>query len=406
MNGLLTVFRSVCGVWIRRAYWTKLLTFVLFWAGGTDQALATPISTKGNEQILVVADTVILEAATRSLPVVGRLVSLQAGAIAAETSGSITRVAVDVGDRVTMGQVLAQLDTNGLGWRRQSEMATLAERRARATEAEAHLHIAEVELQRLGKLRQSAAFPLARYEDKAGEVKRLRAATQAAWATVDHAFATVRLAEVELAKAEIKAPYPGVVRRRYVEVGSYIATGAQVVEVVNDCNMEVEADIAVEYLTGAVPGTQVVVRMTSGLKRPAIVRAIMPDEDPKTRTRLVRFVFDRQPDSELAANQSVVVLLQVGNRHKVPTVSKDAIIHRENQSVVFVIEEGIAKLRPLQLGGSVGGRFVVERGLKSGELVVVRGNEKLLPGQAVRLLASSIPTQKSSGSSHKGKSDR
>ncbi|VBB68978.1 Probable RND efflux membrane fusion protein [invertebrate metagenome] len=407
MKRLFTTFWSL-SVCMSPVCWTPLvlLALVLVWCGGTlvpvsDQAVATPISS-GKEQILVVADAVILEAAIRSLPVVGRLVSLQAGAISAETSGSIIHVAVDVGDRVTMGQVLAQLNPNGLRWRRQSEMATLTERRARATEAEAHLHIAEVELQRLGKLRQSAAFALAKYEDKAGEVKRLRAATQAAWAAVDHAFTTVRLAEGELAKADIKAPYSGVVRRRYVEVGSYIATGAHVMEVVNDCNMEIEADIAVEYLASATPGTGVVVQMTSGVDKSAIVRAVMPDEDPKTRTRLVRFVFNRLPNFELAANQSVVVHLQVGDHSKVPTVSKDAIIHRENQSVVFVIEEGRAKQRLLQLGGSVGGRFVVESGLKSGELVVVRGNERLLPGQKVQLIDKLLNKRGKS----EGKSDR
>jgi len=53
--------------------------------------------------------------------------------------------------------------------------------------------------------------------------------------------------------------------------------------------------------------------------------------------------------------------------------------------LVFVVEGEAANIRPIQLGEAVGGRFEVLQGLKPGDLVVVRGNERLQPGQRVRI---------------------
>ncbi len=334
-------------------------------------------------------DPVIVEPLTLNLSIIGRLVSLQAGTVAAETSGSIAAVAVEVGDRVATGQALARLDTSTLMWRLQSAKATVTERQARTVEAGAALRMAEAELKRLEKLRPSTAFPFARYEDKVEEVGQLQAAVQAAQAALEHARAEVRLAEIELAKAEIRAPYPGVVHKRHVEVGSYIAAGAEIVALVNDRNLEVEADVAAEHVADLTPGTGGRVRIGPDLTVPTTVRAVVPAEDSKTRTRVVRFTFDAPPAASLAANQSVVVTLQVGGRHKVPTVSKDAIISRGDHTIVFVIEESVAKSRTVLLGRGIGGRLTVEDGLKAGERVVVRGNETLRSGQTVRLLDGS-----------------
>ena len=52
--------------------------------------------------------------------------------------------------------------------------------------------------------------------------------------------------------------------------------------------------------------------------------------------------------------------------------------------MVFVVEKGAAQPRDVTIGEGVGGRFVVRNGLKAGEVVVVRGNERLFPGQPVR----------------------
>ena len=63
---------------------------------------------------------------------------------------------------------------------------------------------------------------------------------------------------------------------------------------------------------------------------------------------------------------------------------KDAIVRGVDGATVFVVVDGVAERRRVGLGEAIGARFEVLRGLEPGELVVVRGNERLMSGQAVR----------------------
>ena len=62
---------------------------------------------------------------------------------------------------------------------------------------------------------------------------------------------------------------------------------------------------------------------------------------------------------------------------------KDAIITGAQGSIVYVAADGVAEIRPVRTGEAIGHRFEVLQGLGPGELVVVRGNERLQPGQSI-----------------------
>ena len=131
--------------------------------------------------------------------------------------------------------------------------------------------------------------------------------------------------------------------------------------------------------------------LTDGMKAAAVVRAVVPRENPQTRTRVVRFVLTDAGDlPPLAANQSVTLTIPAGARREVTTVHKDAVLNRGGGTQVYVVAEGKADIRRVRLGEAVGSRFIVKDGLKPGELAVVRGNERLRPGQPVRD-ASAVP---------------
>ena len=103
-----------------------------------------------------------------------------------------------------------------------------------------------------------------------------------------------------------------------------------------------------------------------------------------TRTRTVRLVPDLGTATGLAANQSVTLQIPSARARTSLSVHKDALLHRKGATVVFVVVDGVAEMRPIVLGHSVGSRFEVLEGLQRGEEVVVRGNERLRPGEPVR----------------------
>ncbi len=307
----------------------------------------------------VKVDPVRNEPLNQTVPVLGRLVARQSGVIAARSEGPVAEVRVEVGERVAKGAVLAVLVKDSL--------------QARLDLRQAELTLAQQEVRRLERLRtrKSAAFARARYDDALQNAAKAKA--------------NLWLAGIVLNDAEIKAPFPGVVTVRHTEAGAFLKLGAPVVTLVNDGEMEIEADVPASRVAGLTPGREVSAVLDDGTRIKAHVRTVVPEENPMTRTRAVRLIPDFGAGiGGLAVNQSITVHVPVGEAREVVSVHKDAVVFRQGKSLVFVVANGAVQIRPVRLGAAVGARFEVVGGLAPGDLVVTRGNERLRPGQKVR----------------------
>ena len=356
---------------------------------------------------IVVIDKVKREPMVQTIPVIGRLVARQAGEIATRIGGTVENIEVHVGDRVKKGDVLATLRSDLLVWERELRAANVAEQVANIANAEAQLGLSRQTLSRITKLRRSAAFSQARYEDQRKQVVRYESSVARAKAKLHAAQASLKITSINIEDATIRAPYPGVVTQRHTEVGAYLKVGDGLVSVLNDRDLEIEADVPAVRVPGLQPGTVVEIESRDEVKNMALVRAVVPDENPLSRTRAVRFElrFDTTRN-DLARNQSVVLLIPVGTPRVALSVHKDAVLIRQGNRVVYVVEEDRAKIRQVELGDAVGGRFEVLSGLKPGDRVVVRGNERLRPNQKVKIKGAGGETSRPSSRKKGGWSGR
>ena len=345
---------------------------------------AGPASAQGRAAQVEV-DAVIEAPLSQTLPVIGRFVARQSGPVAALVSGPVEKILVDVGDRVVKDEILVLLATDVTLGNRDLREAELNEKKAALGSAEAQLRLAKQELSRLENLKKSAAFSQASYEDKRAEVARFQSSVAEAHASVARAQANLNLATLDLKRSEIRAPYNGVVIARQAVAGAYVNTGAPVVSLVNDEDMEIEADVPSGRLAGLAPGRAVRATLDNGQNVMAVVRAIIPTENALTRTRPVRFTtqFAGEAPLQYATDQSVTVRLPVGEARDIVSVHKDAVIARGAGYIVYVVENGKAQIRQVTLGEPVGIRLEVISGLAPGDLTVTRGNERLRPGQDV-----------------------
>lgn len=341
-------------------------------------ALISAAQAQDTAAIPVEVDAARQEAVSEAVAVIGRFVSRQTGVVAAQADGAVANVVVEVGDRVEAGDPLVELDTLRIALNRDLWQAELAAAKAALAEAEAVRLMEEQGLSRLSDLTESAAFSQARFDDQTQRLAAAVASVARARADVLRAEANHSLAQDELENATIRAPYDGVVVLRHTEIGSWLDIGDNVVTMVNDAFIEIEADVPVDRLGGLAEGTVVAVTMADGERQEAFVRAIGVSEDSQARTRPVRFT----PAWEVAAGEradgeSATVLVPVGTEGQAVTVSKDAVVRRGGVPGVFVVEDGFARFRVVELGPAVGNRVVVLRGVGEGEAVIVRGNEKL-----------------------------
>ncbi len=341
---------------------------------------------------LVELTSVVKEPLVQVFPITGRLVANQRSQVATKIKGSVQRINVQVGDRVKTGQIIAELDIDRLKLEADLKAADVIQARAKWNSAKATRDLLQQELKRLEKLKRSAAFSQARYDDKRQEIVRAEATVEETAAALKRARSSRDLARMDVKDASVSAPFDGVVILKHVSPGAYLNPGSSVVTLLDDGNVEIEADIPSNRLSGVAPGSVVNVRIGSSSIVQAAVRTVIPDENPLSRTRAVRLIPDTSKiKSKLVVNQSVVVEVPEGQAREVVAVHKDAIVNRQSGTIVFVFNNGRVRPTNVQIGEAFAGKFEILSGLEPGQQVVVTGNELLRPGQPVRIKGGGGP---------------
>lgn len=339
-------------------------------------------------------DVVAVAKADETVDVMGRVVALQTGPVAARTSAAVQTAHVNVGDSVNAGDLLVTLYNN----RTRSVVALTS---ADVTQWQAKLKTAEVEatqaqrdLKRLETLRGSSAFNESLYDQRSAAAQAAQARVAEVKASLQYAAVQLKRAQQDLAWTEVKAPYDGVVSERHVSEGAWVALGAPVVSLISTSQLEIEADIPSQYLAHVQAGNALTAKV-NGQALQLSLRALLPAERSLSRTRLARLSISLTADAAppLTVNQSVSVAVPISSKDAL-TVHKDAVIRNGDMSTVYKVVDGIAQMTPVQLGAAVGDRMQVLGGLEAGDTVVVRGNERLHPGQKVMPRGSQPPVVK------------
>ncbi|WP_323796149.1 efflux RND transporter periplasmic adaptor subunit [Nisaea sp.] len=336
----------------------------------------------------VEVDKVREEALTQTAPFTAQFVAIQLGPVATRISERVADVTVRAGERVEKGAILARLSDNRLRAERQLRASELKKAEAQRERATANRAKAQQALARTEQLRGSNAFRKNALEDAQRDLEAAIASSTEAEAETERARADLNLAEIALADASIRAPYHGVVLARHVVAGGYVQAGDAIVTLMNDKDLEIEADVPAQRLSGLHPGAPVKAVLQNGQTLTVEVRAVIPEENPRTRSRAVRFSASLpEGASQIAENQSVTVHIPIGLVRQVISVHKDALLLDGRQPRVYVVIDGKVEMRPVTIGESLGNRFEVLDGLSVGETVVIKGNERLRPGEPVAVQA-------------------
>ena len=333
--------------------------------------------------VAVHVDAVVRSTTSQAVATIGRLVARQQGYVANRIAGTILEVHVEVGDAVNTGDIIALLDAEPLQIQVELAQGKLARSDAELATSRARLKLARQERDRLKKLQTTATTSKASYEDAMQNVLISEAKIEESRAAVQAQTTALKLAQLNLTYARIKAPFSGVITNRLVEIGTYVRTGDNLMKLVSAKSLEIESEVPSKYIDGLTPGDQLSAKLGS-YNFKIIIRSIIPEENHLSRTRAVRFI-PQWPDDirQLAVNQSVSVAIPVGKSRQVISVHKDAVLKIRGSDTVYIVENDVAIPRQVVLGEAIGSRFEVKEGLKEGDLVVIRGNERLRPNTAV-----------------------
>lgn len=321
---------------------------------------------------------------SETVPVFAEVSTSREGSIAGRIAGNIERVNVLAGDRVQEGDVMVELSRELLAIRVAQSQAQIAEAQAGTDTARARLDQARIIFDRTAALRDTSAFSQGRFDDLQADLFQARSQLAEAQAREISAQAGLAETQYQLDRTSITAPFSGVVLEVSTIPGAFIQAGTPVVRLLDTSSFEVKANIPARYVDTLTKGDEVTADTETGVQINLSLRAVLPVENPSTRTRTALFTtLDDMEPNLVAVGQSLTVNVPVGAAREVLSVPKDALVQARGGWTVYVAADGKAEPRTVSIGVPLGDRYEVLGGLAAGDLVVVRGNERLRPGQDI-----------------------
>ncbi len=318
---------------------------------------------------------------------IGQIEARQSSAIGFELSGILKRVAVDEGDVVKAGDILADLDTTRLAARRQEAQAALVRSKAEA-------RLAHLTFKRIAELRK---VDVATAQEKDDAL----AARDMAQAMVDVVAAQLQRILVDIEKSRLIAPFEGTVIRRLIDEGTVVSPGQSVLEVQQNDHLEVRVGVTAIMAEALRIGEQHEL-LISGQTFRATITSILP---LRNRNRTVDIILKLHHSAASTRPGDVVRLLlayEVTQRGFWAPISS----LREGRRGLWSLY--VVEASPEEQSGPLGATHVASRrmvevldisddqafisgSIDDGEHFVTRGAHKLVPDQPVRLNAPSNP---------------
>ena len=352
-----------------------------------------PAFTQGAASVEV--DPVVLQTLNQSVPVIGRVVSLKEAKVPAAVMGRVEKVLVEEGDQVKKGQILASIDTERYKWLANIASANVNAAKAELKSAQAETKINLVELERMISLKNSSAFNASKYDKLQNQNTALLAKEEIVEAKLNSAIQEENIAKQNLSRATVKAPFNGIIELKMVELGEAVGLGFPMFQLISDTSVEIQADVPSNRARILKENNEIQISTTDNIKFISKVRALGVRENSNTRTIKIHLSYENsETDRKLFVGENVNISVPLGPGQEALTVHKDAILKREGMSLVYVVKEDSAQIKPVKLGDGVGERFIVLSGIEAGDLVVTKGNERLRPGQKV----NPIPLENKEGS--------
>lgn len=331
--------------------------------GGSDApAAGAPAAGKGGRgggpgmAMPVEAEAVKSEPIVQEIIAVGSLRSNESVTLTSEIAGRIEEIHFREGQPVAAGALLFEIDDS--------------------------VHQAELQQARASlKLSQRNAE---RAEELFGRKLISQRERDEAAAKLDVDRAAVALSEARLAKTRIRAPFAGVVGLRAVSPGDYINPGQPLAPLEQIATLKADFRLAEAALSRIKVGQALNLEVDAypGRVFTGRVYAIDPRLAEDTRSIGVRARVPND-DGKLRPGLFARVRLVIAQRDNALLVPEQAIVPQGEKLFVYVIEDGKAAIREVQVGLRQAGRAEIVKGIAAGDVVITAGVQKIGPGAPV-----------------------
>ena len=305
------------------------------------------------------------------LETVGLVHSQSAPTLAAEVEGRITMVAVDTGDSIEEGQLLAETDTSTLLLQQQAAQAG-------RERLEVHIATGERRVDRFEKLSSKNLSSQTQLDDAHEQLQVYRA---------DYKAAVAQLAIVNdsLAKSRIVAPVSGVIQLRLITTGDFVKRGQALFEITRpellQARLPYPEALALNIHSGL--PAKIYSPLTPGEFVSGEITALQPSIGPGSRAVIA--IIDLVDPGKLRPKATLSGKVLVETRKNAVMVPNISMVRRPAGEMVYVIREDKAEARPVKTGHHEGGLVEILSGLDGSETVATDGAAFLTDGASVKI---------------------
>ena len=288
-----------------------------------------------------------------------------------QVAGKILERHVEVGDRVSKGQVLLTLDKKDLE-------QSIRNASAQVKHAKSALELAQKNLARYRKLLSAGAVSKLAYDQTQHEYK-------SSLSSLEQANANYEECRNQLNYAELKADKDGIIIQTHADPGQVVNTGTTVVTMAVDSNLQAQFNVPEQTVSMLKTGDAV--KISSNYSKEEIdgsIFEISPIADEKTHTFRVKASFaDR---GALKLGMTVRVALSAAPSEQSSFIPRCAVTAINGESGVYSIENSKAVFRRVTLGRLKENQVEIKSGLSNGEVIVIAGASRLHEGQLVEIM--------------------
>ena len=334
----------------------------------------TPKEVKQEERkgVLITTAKAELRQVERSLLFVGELQAEAEAVVKAEVKGKVLEIYTNLGDAVKKGELIARLDSEE--YKISHEQATQALKEARS----------KYQLARLNRDRADGLFKKGLISER--ESDEARESLNGLEATVKERQAALKMATKRQRDTDIVAPFAGVIKERFVNVGDYVDDKVSVASIVAPSPLKLKASVP-ERSAGAVrKGMKVFVKVEAypgNVFEGSLVR-VSPSLDPKTRALPIEVAFPNK-DGILKPGFFAKGKVVTKSADKAVFVPEEALIAFAGIKKVFVIENGEASERIVKVGERIENLLEITEGVKEGEVIATSSLNKISTGIKVEV---------------------
>ena len=289
--------------------------------------------------------------------------------LASETEGKVTKLYFDEGDHVKKGELLLEIDSLILD-------ANINATEASIKEVEFALERAQLDFKRYEALFAKQSVSKQKYDEFYFQKMQLEQ-------KLVSLQSSLQAQKILKSKKNLRAPFTGYISERTIQVGEWLKEGSEIALLINPDKIDITMYLPSSYMNAISRDTDFRVTINNKVYPAKLIAALLSG-DEKTRSFPLKLRLLPTKDRFFDGAQAQISL-EKSSHKDVLMVSRDGVIKRFGNDVVFIIKDEKAQMIPVKIIGFEADKVALSsKELHEGDEVITKGNERIFPNQEIK----------------------